>query len=382
MSSKKYKELIYIIDEMKVSSKTLAIHLHQYQSICFNDPLIALQKIRECPPDLIISDYEMPNINGVEFLQAVRETEVLKDIPFVICTGSKDEALFEQAFVFGVTEFLSKNELSPLVLRVRIRNILDNVNNHKKVKIFAQEKIKFLRVLCHDLSNPLTIIHLYGKSIRKKLNRSGHKEHEESFIGLELGVKRIKDIINSTRTSLSFEEHKVEMVLATCGTELVVRDILFLTKHLLEKKNIHLVISKPDHQVYFECELNSIVNQVFSNIFTNAIKFTNKNGIIKFDIYEDCRTNEIVFKVTDNGIGIPTEMIAILYDYDKKASRAGTDGEVGTGYGLPLVKSYIENYNGNLIVTSQSIEEFPDDHWTCFTIRLKKLEESVQKIAL
>ncbi len=59
-----------------------------------------------------------------------------------------------------------------------------------------------------------------------------------------------------------------------------------------------------------------------------------------------------------------------FFDSDKKTSRPGTMGEEGTGFGMPLVKSYIEKFGGTIDLKSKSIEDSPHDHGTIICLIL------------
>ena len=80
----------------------------------------------------------------------------------------------------------------------------------------------------------------------------------------------------------------------------------------------------------------------------------------------------VVVSVTDTGIGIPDTLLKTLFESNAKTSRLGTSGEKGTGFGLPICKSYMDLYGGKIEVTSKTADEFPDDHGTTFTLRLKR----------
>src|SRR6056297_1808310 len=81
-----------------------------------------LERINDRPPDCIVSDYNMPGMNGIEFLQAVRER--YPDLPFILFTGKGSEAVASDAISVGVTDYLQKGSGTERyeLLANRIRN--------------------------------------------------------------------------------------------------------------------------------------------------------------------------------------------------------------------------------------------------------------------
>ena len=84
------------------------------------------------------------------------------------------------------------------------------------------------------------------------------------------------------------------------------------------------------------------------------------------------RGDEVALTITDSGIGIPPDLVANLFRFDVKTTRPGTLQEKGTGFGMPVVKKFVEYYGGRIEIESRTIEEFPNDHGTSITIILRE----------
>lgn len=93
-----------------------------------------------------------------------------------------------------------------------------------------------------------------------------------------------------------------------------------------------------------------MLNSIFQNLISNAIKFSNPGGIVEITANMDAKNSYIKFK--DNGIGMSKDQVAKLYDLQNKKSQRGTAGEKGTGLGLNLCKEFIEYNNGDIDITS------------------------------
>jgi len=132
--------------------------------------------------------------------------------------------------------------------------------------------------------------------------------------------------------------------------------ITYLTKLYspeLLKKNIQLSYDFKEHE-----RLNLLVdsvsfnNQVLGNILSNAIKFSHPNSEIEIQVYE-AESGLYQLQIKDHGVGIPSSMINDLFDYNKKVSRPGTLGEMGSGFGMQIMQSFVTLYGGKIEVESE-----------------------------
>jgi DNA-binding NtrC family response regulator len=94
----------------------------------------ALGRIETEPPDCIVSDYEMPEMDGIEFLEAVRED--YPELPFILFTGKGSEAVASEAMSAGATEYLQKTTGSNQyeLLANRIRNAVEKYRSQERLE--------------------------------------------------------------------------------------------------------------------------------------------------------------------------------------------------------------------------------------------------------
>ncbi len=145
----------------------------------------ALKLAKSRQPDLIITDWEMPALNGLELLEELKKDEETKDIPVIMLTGIMlaSENL-KLAFDAGAVDFISKpvrkNELS-----ARVTSVLKLSDSYKEIKKLNDEKDNFLSIIMDDLSGPFN--DLLG--IAQKLN-DGMKNYSQKEV--ETTVKQLK----------------------------------------------------------------------------------------------------------------------------------------------------------------------------------------------
>lgn len=107
-----------------------------------DDGEMVLQELGESVPDLILLDWQMARVGGKDTLKLVKKSNAYKDVPIIIITGLKDEAVLEIAFDYGATDFLNK-PVTSTELNARVRNVLSLVHAQKSL-VEQQKELKEL----------------------------------------------------------------------------------------------------------------------------------------------------------------------------------------------------------------------------------------------
>jgi two-component system cell cycle response regulator len=118
---------VAIVDDMLPNALLLKGYMKQIEGIeavTFTDPTDALARCTEHAPDLVLLDYHMPQMNGVEFLGKFRSIAHLKDIPIVMITGEENKDALYKALEAGANDFLRK-PVDDIELVTRARNQLE-----------------------------------------------------------------------------------------------------------------------------------------------------------------------------------------------------------------------------------------------------------------
>ena len=227
-------------------------------------------------------------------------------------------------------------------LRESTENLLER-QGHKIDDLF--------RVLFHDLANPLGRVNI-GLAIAKRNIPAG-----ESNRGIEiasLAVDSMLEITQNIRRMYAVSRGKANMDLHLTSLCSSVEYIQQFFANELKNKNILLNFdAKKYHAVKLLVEPISFKNQILGNIISNAIKFSPEGGSIQISA-TIMAPGKISLEIIDCGIGIPSTLIKDLFDLGKKTTRPGTLGETGTGFGMHIMKSFVEMYGG--LVEVESIE--------------------------
>ena len=226
-----------------------------------------------------------------------------------------------------------------------------------------------LRLVSHDIANPLTVINGMTNLQLRKQKDPDSKEYR-IWKKLSIATKTIFKILEQVRMMQALESGKKEIPLSSVKLQKIIDKGLFMFQDKLNHKNIKLVCELPDDQLSVLAEETSFSNQVINNILSNAIKFSFENETIHIRV--EPREDYVYLIIRDHGIGIPKDILKNLFDENAVTSRAGVKGEEGTGFGMPLVKFFMDKYGGEIQVQSKVKTEGENDHGTQFTLKLKK----------
>jgi signal transduction histidine kinase len=153
------------------------------------------------------------------------------------------------------------------------------------------------------------------------------------------------------------------------------KGIIDVSGKILERKifakKIRLKTTVPA-DIFVIAEIYSFSNSVLNNLITNAVKFSPKTSTIEISAVREGET--VTLTVRDRGIGMPDEIKKNIFNVSYKTNRRGTDGETGTGFGMPLVKKFVEAYGGSITIDSTektTAADGDDNHGTVVTVRMK-----------
>lgn len=211
---------------------------------------------------------------------------------------------------------------------------------------------EFVAMVSHEFKTPLQIIDGTREVLMRKLKNL--LPDDESIIGflnkIKNGVSRLNGLIQSNLnlSKIEMDKDKIKIDKSDFSLAELIADILDKNSNLIVEKNIE-IISDLDQlpELYNgDCKL---LDHSLSNVITNAIKYSNKDGIVNISAIKDDKN--ITIKVKDDGIGIPQED---LKNIGKKFFRAkNTLAIAGTGIGLYLTKYFVELHNGSVLIESQ-----------------------------
>lgn len=213
---------------------------------------------------------------------------------------------------------------------------------------------QFVHILCHDLLNPIGTSLAFLEVVEEDTDTSAIP----FFVEIKNGIKYSVDIIKEVQQLLSLQDGKLKVDLGYFNLYSLIRESLKMLEQKIKTKNVTIELDVDQSAKILTNESFAVLS-VFNNVLTNAIKFTQPGGIIKINtVLSDW---VVSLEITDFGIGIPESILNHIFESSSKTSRIGTSGEKGTGFGMPLVKKFMESFEGQINIESS---EDPKDHGT------------------
>lgn len=306
-------------------------------------------------PDIIIVDWEMPELNGIDTIKYLKSKPETQDIPIIMSTGIMTAVEnLETALNAGAVDFLRK-PIDAIELTARLNSMLklarsykENLIQRKKLAELNVTKDKFFSIIAHDLKGPLGgIISL----LELLQSRKDFNEEYKKLINLlaetsKVTFKLLENLLTWARLQrgeLVYKPKKYPVFgfISENFTQL---------KSTAEAKNIVLANKVPaECNAYFDADM---LNTILRNLINNAIKYSYEGGEIT--VSAETVNNMVAVRVKDSGVGIDNEQIKNMFRIDvKQFSTEGTKGEIGSGLGLILCKEFIIKMAGNIYVESR-----------------------------
>lgn len=334
------------------------------------------QQIQSDQFDLVLLDIMMPDINGLELLKRIVPFD--PDMVCIIITGYATVELAVQAIKEGAYDFIAK-PFGANALLLTIRRGLERRRLSLEARRLAQveaekealerrkaelerealerramelerlDRVKsaFTLTVAHELRAPIAAIQSYLRLMldgyippeqqRKYLVRAQQRTSAQ----LEL-IGDLLDLAHLQNPDLRIEHEPVNVAES-------LREICDLMSSRAQEKEIEFTVSIPEGAPTISADPKHI-KQIWSNLVSNAIKYTNEGGAV--DVTIAVRDKQVVTSVRDTGIGIVPEDLTRIFEEFYRTKAAKECSEMGAGLGLSIVKRIVGTYQGHIDVQS------------------------------
>jgi len=361
---------ILIVDDVITNLDLLkGLLVGQYNVKVANNGPLALKIARMGDgPDLILLDIMMPEMDGFQVCKELKNDPASCDIPIIFLTARTETEDIVAGFEAGGVDYLTK-PFNPSELLARVNTQILIKKQKDLILKQNREQKELLHILCHDLANHFGVI-IFALDLMKMMPDKINEYLEKIKSATRHGV----DIIDLVREMRALQEKKFEVFPVTLSE--IIQESVLLIGDRFDKKNVRLNVDVTEG-LQVIAEKRSLVNSVINNLLTNALKFSFDGSQVLVTAYEI--EDAIVLTVEDRGIGMPSDLLEHLFDISKNTSRPGTNGEAGTGFGMSLIKSFVDSYGGTIEVVSKDIHDNPQEHGTKISIRFKKVHSNPQE---
>lgn len=370
---------VLIIDDDK---KILLSFGHKLKKSGFDmmtaeNAIIGIECLLQNNIDLVLLDYRMPNINGLEAFELMKEKLDDKCPPVIMMTFNTDYKIATQFIQAGGADFVEKS-IKPQELKISIQKVIrhhSNVKNATIKQLQAETKLKktnqlllektellkqktaaleqsnqelknFVDIVAHDLKEPLRNI---SNSLQFLKWDFGDKidENAEEYIEFAInGAVRLTHMIQgltyyaNVNNILPFKNVNVHDILEATKANL---------KGQIEEANAQIIIDNQLPNTIMAHQYQLI--QLFQNLISNAIKFKKDNDFPIIKITGKALQNHWQFSVSDNGIGFNEAYANRIFSIFQRLHTP--QDYQGSGIGLSICQKIVERHNGKISATSE-----------------------------
>ncbi|MEW6380881.1 MAG: ATP-binding protein [bacterium] len=312
------------------------------------------EKFQDLRRELLALLDEINRLNGAIFFPSYYKDELMG----ILALGEKQKGIYRPE---ELKVFHTMAENAAMVFKGS--QLTASVVEAENIKKLEKAKSEFFANVSHELRTPLTNIIL---PIQNVLEKIGHKitpenrEEKESILrNAHKLLKRINEILDISK----LESGKMQLEVSLRDVNSILEDIVAVSSIGAKERGISLLFV-PDNtipKIYVDTEK---IEKVFSNLVSNALKFTPPQGKVEIRTREAADYLEVI--VSDTGIGIAQADIPCIFERFRQLDGSSSRKYEGTGIGLSLARELVELHHGSIEVASEL------NRGTTFTVRLLK----------
>lgn len=229
--------------------------------------------------------------------------------------------------------------------------VLDKIveERTKELNQLVLNKDRFIRILAHDLRNPFNTLLGFSDLLNENLTHYDIENIKQQIKIISHTSHRIYNLLDDLLLWSKSNDGKLPFKPENCDVTSICADVVELGRTNASDKKITLNCLSEEN-IYVEADKN-MLKTILRNLVFNAIKFSNENSSVR--IKAEKKAEYVMITVSDDGVGISSENIPKLWDFEDKYTNHGTKGESGSGLGLILCKEFVEKHGGKIWVESE-----------------------------
>jgi len=331
-----------------------------YDLSLVEDGYSALAIVEKSPPDLILLDVMMPQMDGYEVTRRIRQNSSLAFIPILLITAYEQSSAIE-GLDAGADDFIRK-PVDVGELLARVRSLLRLKHSIDEQVRLARQREDFVSRLTHDLRTPLVA----ADRMLSLLKRGSFGELPDSAVEAVVSIQQSNQhLVQMVNTVLEVYRHDAgskELTFVSINPQEMIKEVVQELTPLAQEKGLALRLNVG------ECAISSNsddcrvmgdrleLRRVFTNLIGNAVKFTEKGSVdINLGLESDSTNSAdgqpplVTISIQDTGSGIRPEDLATLF----QRFRQGKHKRSGSGLGLYLSRRIVEAHQGRIEVESE-----------------------------
>jgi signal transduction histidine kinase/HPt (histidine-containing phosphotransfer) domain-containing protein len=320
-----------------------------------------LERLDRLPVDIILLDVMMSDLNGIEVCQRIKASPKWKSIPIITITSLTDSVDLARCLAAGADDFISK-PVTRLELQARIGSMMRIRAQYIKLQIAKEKadlalkaKADFLAIMSHEIRTPISGI-LGATQLLATTQLTA--EQQKYMRTVEVSGEMLLAVVNDILDFSKIEADKLTLEQNSIALDTIIHDVCESISPQAKAKSLSIKYQiDPTLPNYILGDLIRL-RQILFNLANNAIKFTEVGEVIisaqvSPEQLPENGTVEILFSVSDTGIGIAEDDIIKLFQAFTQASTSTTRKYGGTGLGLAICSRLIELMEGKIWIESK-----------------------------
>jgi signal transduction histidine kinase len=327
----------------------------------------ALNRLKQQQFDLILLDLTLPDSQGLSSVELLVQHSA--HLPIVVLTNTNDNQLAIEAVRRGAQDYLVKRKINIDVLvrsiqyaieRQKASDLLretnENLTNQIQQKTSELMKAKeinhfqseLVSMFSHDFRNPLTTVLSCTELLHNKNDLLSEERKVYLFQMLRNASKNMVQLLDEVLLVGQTESDTFQCNLTELNLELFCLELAEQLQFNADKKQMEVVF-EAQGKITQSAWDESLLRHILGNLLANAIKYSPEGNKVLFELIP--QKQDIVFRIQDWGIGIPSQDHHNLFQPFHRASNVGRIP--GTGLGLAIVKSCVEAHQGQIVLDSE-----------------------------
>ncbi len=341
---------IMAVDDTPANLKLLQEMLQGagYRVLAFPRGTLALKAARRNPPDLVLLDITMPDMDGCEVCQHFKEDEKLKDIPILFISALNEIGDKVRAFRAGGVDFVTKPfQFEEVNARVQTHLALQKQRRELEERYLELKRLEEMRdgllhMIVHDMRSPLTVI--LGSLDLAELEPQTDSG-SESLEHARFASRRLMEMISTLLDMNRLETGQLKINPAAVDLDDLISSSISAFSPTLGGRVIKQSSKLAESEYRLDQEL---MERVLFNLLSNAIKYTSdSHGRIQV-IASDRPDGQLELAVIDNGPGIPSEFQERVFEKFIQVEKGSERRRHSSGLGLNFCKLVAEAHGGSI----------------------------------
>ena len=217
-----------------------------------------------------------------------------------------------------------------------------------KLKEEQNRTKEFMEDFSHEVKTPLTLVKNYNQALIDNIIATP-EEQQKGYHIINREMNRMQKLIQNFLDFTKLNAQSVELVKHPIVFAQTVEDIMSKYELIFKEKNVKLDM-RLDYDVIISADEDRI-EQIIQNIIQNAIRYSKDEACISITM--EPKETTCVLAISDNGVGISEEHLAIITNRFVRVNKVHSRKDVGTGLGLSIVEKLMELHKGKMIIESQ-----------------------------